>query len=187
MPSNHQRCCDEYALGDPRDRRERCRDTTAVINATNLGCSIACKDLEASIRFYRERRSALPSSQDVRERAGRRRRGDRRRGCSSRVGLDQDERQAAGQGHGLEGHRVAVCRSTWRALRTSTRRRRRITAAGGSLLERAGGPAVGRPDVPVQGSRTGSSSACPRRSRDRAAAAPPPSRPRGIGRGRGPP
>lgn len=29
-------------------------DTTAMINATNLGCSITCKDLEASIRFYRE-------------------------------------------------------------------------------------------------------------------------------------
>ena len=27
-------------------------DTTAGINATNLGCSITCKDLEASIRFY---------------------------------------------------------------------------------------------------------------------------------------
>ena len=26
----------------------------AVINATNLGCSITCKDLEASIRFYRD-------------------------------------------------------------------------------------------------------------------------------------
>jgi uncharacterized glyoxalase superfamily protein PhnB len=29
-------------------------DTTAVINATNLGCSLTCKDLEASIRFYRD-------------------------------------------------------------------------------------------------------------------------------------
>ena len=29
-------------------------DTTAVINATNLGGSITCKDLEASIRFYRD-------------------------------------------------------------------------------------------------------------------------------------
>ncbi len=29
-------------------------DTTAVINATNLGCSITCKDLDASIRFYRD-------------------------------------------------------------------------------------------------------------------------------------
>jgi lactoylglutathione lyase len=29
-------------------------DTTAVFNATNLGCSITCKDLEASIRFYRD-------------------------------------------------------------------------------------------------------------------------------------
>lgn len=29
-------------------------DTTAAINATNLGCSITCKDLEASIRFYRD-------------------------------------------------------------------------------------------------------------------------------------
>jgi len=29
-------------------------DTTAVINATNLGCSITCKDLAASIRFYRD-------------------------------------------------------------------------------------------------------------------------------------
>jgi len=26
----------------------------AAINATNLGCSITCKDLEASIRFYRD-------------------------------------------------------------------------------------------------------------------------------------
>jgi uncharacterized glyoxalase superfamily protein PhnB len=26
----------------------------AVINATNLGCSITCKDLQASIRFYRD-------------------------------------------------------------------------------------------------------------------------------------
>lgn len=29
-------------------------DTTSVISATNLGCSITCKDLEASIRFYRD-------------------------------------------------------------------------------------------------------------------------------------
>jgi uncharacterized glyoxalase superfamily protein PhnB len=29
-------------------------DTTAVINATHLGCSITCKDLEAAIRFYRD-------------------------------------------------------------------------------------------------------------------------------------
>jgi uncharacterized glyoxalase superfamily protein PhnB len=29
-------------------------DTTAVINATNLGSSITCKDLQASIRFYRD-------------------------------------------------------------------------------------------------------------------------------------
>jgi uncharacterized glyoxalase superfamily protein PhnB len=29
-------------------------DTTAAINATNLGCSLTCKDLEASIRFYRD-------------------------------------------------------------------------------------------------------------------------------------
>ena len=29
-------------------------DTTAAMNATNLGCSITCKDLEASIRFYRD-------------------------------------------------------------------------------------------------------------------------------------
>ena len=28
--------------------------TTAVMNATNLGCSITCKNLEASIRFYRD-------------------------------------------------------------------------------------------------------------------------------------
>ena len=27
-------------------------DTTAAINATNLSCSLTCKDLEASIRFY---------------------------------------------------------------------------------------------------------------------------------------
>ncbi|MBC8090255.1 MAG: VOC family protein [Phycisphaerae bacterium] len=29
-------------------------DTTAAINATTLGCSITCKDIDASIRFYRE-------------------------------------------------------------------------------------------------------------------------------------
>ena len=29
-------------------------DTTAAISATNLGCSITCRDLEASIRFYRD-------------------------------------------------------------------------------------------------------------------------------------
>ena len=29
-------------------------ETTATINATNLGCSLTCKDLDASIRFYRE-------------------------------------------------------------------------------------------------------------------------------------
>lgn len=29
-------------------------DSTAAINATNLGCSLTCKDLEASIRFYRD-------------------------------------------------------------------------------------------------------------------------------------
>jgi uncharacterized glyoxalase superfamily protein PhnB len=29
-------------------------DTAAVLNATNLGCSITCKDVVASIRFYHE-------------------------------------------------------------------------------------------------------------------------------------
>ncbi|HUU33129.1 MAG TPA: VOC family protein [Vicinamibacterales bacterium] len=29
-------------------------DTAAALNATNLGCSITCKDLDASIRFYRD-------------------------------------------------------------------------------------------------------------------------------------
>ena len=29
-------------------------DTTAAMNAKNLGCSITCKNLEASIRFYRD-------------------------------------------------------------------------------------------------------------------------------------
>jgi uncharacterized glyoxalase superfamily protein PhnB len=29
-------------------------DTAAAINATNLGCSITCKALDASIRFYRD-------------------------------------------------------------------------------------------------------------------------------------
>jgi uncharacterized glyoxalase superfamily protein PhnB len=29
-------------------------DMTAAINATNLGCSITCKDVQTSIRFYRE-------------------------------------------------------------------------------------------------------------------------------------
>lgn len=29
-------------------------DATAAINATNLGCSLTCKDLQASMRFYRE-------------------------------------------------------------------------------------------------------------------------------------
>ncbi len=28
--------------------------TTTAINATHLGCSITCKDIEASIRFYRD-------------------------------------------------------------------------------------------------------------------------------------
>jgi len=29
-------------------------ETSAAINATSLGCSITCKDLSASIRFYRD-------------------------------------------------------------------------------------------------------------------------------------
>ena len=29
-------------------------DTTAAIRASTLGCSLTCKDLQASIRFYRE-------------------------------------------------------------------------------------------------------------------------------------
>ena len=29
-------------------------DTTVAIRATTLGCSLTCKDLEASIRFYRD-------------------------------------------------------------------------------------------------------------------------------------
>jgi uncharacterized glyoxalase superfamily protein PhnB len=28
--------------------------TSTALNATNLGCSLTCKDLEASIRFYRD-------------------------------------------------------------------------------------------------------------------------------------
>jgi uncharacterized glyoxalase superfamily protein PhnB len=35
-------------------RDQSMTDTAAAINATNLGCSITCKDLEASIRFYRD-------------------------------------------------------------------------------------------------------------------------------------
>lgn len=29
-------------------------NTAALLNATNLGCSLTCKDLDASIRFYRD-------------------------------------------------------------------------------------------------------------------------------------
>jgi lactoylglutathione lyase len=29
-------------------------NTASVLNATNLGCSLTCKDLDASIRFYRD-------------------------------------------------------------------------------------------------------------------------------------
>ena len=29
-------------------------DTTATINATTMGCSLTCKDLETAIRFYRD-------------------------------------------------------------------------------------------------------------------------------------
>jgi uncharacterized glyoxalase superfamily protein PhnB len=29
-------------------------DTTAALSATDLGCSLTCKDLEASLRFYRD-------------------------------------------------------------------------------------------------------------------------------------
>jgi uncharacterized glyoxalase superfamily protein PhnB len=29
-------------------------DTTAALNATTLGCSITCKDLQSSINFYRD-------------------------------------------------------------------------------------------------------------------------------------
>jgi len=29
-------------------------DTTATINATTMGCSLTCKDLEPAIRFYRD-------------------------------------------------------------------------------------------------------------------------------------
>ncbi len=29
-------------------------EKTATLHATNLGCSITCKDLQASLRFYRE-------------------------------------------------------------------------------------------------------------------------------------
>ena len=29
-------------------------DTAAVLNATHLGCSITCKDLDSSLRFYRD-------------------------------------------------------------------------------------------------------------------------------------
>jgi uncharacterized glyoxalase superfamily protein PhnB len=29
-------------------------ETTAALNATTLGCSITCKDLDASLRFYRD-------------------------------------------------------------------------------------------------------------------------------------
>src|SRR6185503_18918623 len=36
----------------PRERSMT--DATAAITATNLGCSITCRDLEASIRFYRD-------------------------------------------------------------------------------------------------------------------------------------
>ena len=29
-------------------------DTTATINATTMGCSLTCKDLQSAIRFYRD-------------------------------------------------------------------------------------------------------------------------------------
>jgi hypothetical protein len=41
-------------------------DTPAVLHATNLSCSITCKNLEASIGFYRDAIGFLGGS-DVRE------------------------------------------------------------------------------------------------------------------------
>jgi uncharacterized glyoxalase superfamily protein PhnB len=42
------------ATAEPPQAERPMPDTTAAINATTLGCSLTCKDLEASIRFYRD-------------------------------------------------------------------------------------------------------------------------------------
>jgi len=101
-------------------------DTAAAINATNLGCSITCKDLQASIRFYRDGIgfavgetyenegkvvAAVVSAGDC------------------RIVLNQDDGKLAGTG---SRGRASICRSTWRPQRTSTRRPRGSRPRAGS-------------------------------------------------------
>ena len=90
-------------------------ETTAAINATNLGCSITCKDLEASIRFYREAIGFAVAQRFENEgkvvaavvAAG-----------DCHIVLNQDDGKL---GWDRIKDRVSTCRSTWRALPMWTR------------------------------------------------------------------
>ena len=90
-------------------------DTAAAINATNLGCSITCKDLEASIRFYRDAIGLAVAQTFENEGkvvaavvAGVIATSSSTRTMASSVGTGSRDR-------------VSTCRSTWRALSMWTR------------------------------------------------------------------
>jgi catechol 2,3-dioxygenase-like lactoylglutathione lyase family enzyme len=134
-------------------------DTTAAINATNLGCSITCKDLQASIRFYRDGIgfavgetyenegkvvAAVVSAGDC------------------RIVLNQDDGKLGwdrikGQGFYLQINVAAPADVDAAAAR--------IRAAGGKLIDEPADRYWGA-GCSSSMTWTDSSSACPRRSRD---------------------
>jgi catechol 2,3-dioxygenase-like lactoylglutathione lyase family enzyme len=121
-------------------------NSTAALNATNLGCSITCKDLQASLRVYRDVLGFTVGEASAEEDkvvaavvvAG-----------DCRLVLNQDDGKLGwdrikGQGFYLQINVAAPADVDATAAR--------IKAAGGGPAERAGGSPVGRPHVPVQGS-----------------------------------
>ncbi|MFN8582780.1 MAG: hypothetical protein U0163_17615 [Gemmatimonadaceae bacterium] len=90
-----------------------------AFNATTLGCSITCKDLEASIRWYRDALGFTVAMTYPPE--GKRSGGDRRRGLPH---CAQPGRREARMGP-EEGQGFYTCRSTWLRLRLP-----RASAAG---------------------------------------------------------
>ena len=119
-------------------------DATAAMNATNLGCSITCKDLQSSIRFYRDGIgfavgetyehegkvvAAVVSAGDC------------------RIVLNQDDGKLGwdrikGQGFYLQINVAAPADVDAAAAR--------IKAAGGKLIDEPADRYLGGPDVPVQ-------------------------------------
>lgn len=128
-------------------REQTMTETSAVIKATHLSCSLTCKDLAASIRFFREAVGfSVAATYETEGKvttavivAG-----------NCQIVLNQDDGKTglgSHQGPGLLSADQRAERGRSGCHRGAHQGRRRHAD------RRAGRPAVGRPDVPVQGSR----------------------------------